>query len=461
MEELILKNGRVLIKDKIEKIDIRIKNEKIVEIGKDILLAGVKNIDLNGYYITPGGIDVHTHFNIDVGIKSADDFKGGTTAAILGGTTTVIDHPGFGPKNCSLEYMIDRYLEYGKTSKVDYSFHGVLQTLNENTYQELKKLKERGITSFKIYLTYAYKQTEEDIIKIFKMAKELNMIVAVHAENDNMINYLKDEYLEKGKKDLIYHAYSRPGDVEGDAVGRLIKLAHMIEFKGLYLVHISSKEAMDIIELERKNGKIFYVETCTQYLYLDNRKYFQEDGVKYILSPPLREQKDIDSLWKNIRTGNIDIIGTDHCSFTLEDKNRGKLDFTLCPNGIPGVEERLVILFSEVLKNRITVKEYLKLTSENPAKIFGLWDTKGSIEVGKDADLTIFREKINVLDEKKMSSMSKYSCYNGMVLQSEVSMVILRGRIAVKDGKINENVMGKYILREEFKITNLKDNKLL
>ncbi|MGL6064910.1 MAG: dihydropyrimidinase [Fusobacteriaceae bacterium] len=448
MSKLIFKNGKVLIGEKIERIDIRVSGEKIVELGNELIKeAGESEIDLKGCYVAPGGIDVHTHFNIDVGILSADDFSSGTKAALCGGTTTIIDHPGFGPKDCSLEYMIDKYMEYGKNSKVDYSFHGVFQEINENTFNQLKKLKSRGISSIKIYLTYTYKQKEEDIIKIFKMAKELDMVVAVHAENDNMINYLREDYIKKEKKDLIYHAYSRPGDVEADAVGRLIKLAYMTEFKGLYLVHISSKEAIDIIQLEKKNKREFYVETCPQYLYLDNRKYLQDDGVKYILSPPLREKKDIEALWKNIKLGNIDTLGTDHCSFLLTDKNKGKDDFTKCPNGIPGVEERNVIFFSEMLKGGITVKEYLDLVCENPAKIFGIWDRKGSIEVGKDADLVIFTEKEYILDEKNLKTKAEYSCFNGMELKSEVSMVLLRGEIGFSNGSINKNIKGKFLVR--------------
>lgn len=448
MNKLILKNGKVLIGNKIEKVDVRISDEKIVELGSNLAVnVGESEIDLQGSYLAPGGIDVHTHFNIDVGIQSADNFSSGTKAALCGGTTTIIDHPGFGPKDCSLEYMIDKYMEYGKNSKIDYSFHGVFQEINKNSFNELKKLKARGINSFKIYLTYTYKQKDEDIIEIFKMAKELDMVVAAHAENDNMINYLREKYIGEGKKDLIYHAYSRPGDAEADAVGRLIKLAHVVGFKGLYLVHISSEEAMNIIELEKKNRREFYVETCPQYLYLDEKKYFQEDGVKYVLSPPLREKKDIESLWKNIKSGNIHVLGTDHCSFFLTDKNRGKDDFTKCPNGIPGVEERNILLFSEMLKGGITIKEYLDLVCENPAKIFGIWDRKGSIEVGKDADLVIFKEKEHILDEKNLKSKAGYSCFNGMQLHSEISMVILRGEIGFINGEMDENIQGKFLAR--------------
>lgn len=446
---MLLRNGMVLINDKIECVDIRIKDEKIVEIGAKLAIDQEEVLDLKGSYVTPGAIDVHTHFNIDVGIYSIDDFKSGTTAALHGGTTTVVDHPGFGPKGCSLEYMVDKYMEYGKTAQCDYSFHGVAQEIDENTFEGLKALRKRGLNSFKIYLTYTYKQTDKEIIEFFKMAKELDMVVAVHAENDSMIEELRGQFIKEGKTSTIYHAYSRPGDSEAEAVARLIKIAHVVGYEKLYLVHISSKEAMDEIAIARAQGKKFFVESCTQYLYLDNTKYFQSDAVKYVLSPPLREQEDIESIWYNIKAGNIDTIATDHCSFSLEDKNKGVEDFTKCPNGIPGVEERNLILFSEVLNKNLTVKEYLDLATVNPAKIFGLYDRKGSIEVGKDADIVIFKAEEQEINEKNLKSKANYSCFNGFKLSATIDKVILRGNLVIDntENKFNQDIKGKFIAR--------------
>ncbi|MBP9510145.1 MAG: dihydropyrimidinase [Fusobacteriaceae bacterium] len=446
---MLLKNGMVLLKDRIECVDIRVKEEKIVEIGAKLSENNDEILDLKGLYIAPGAIDVHTHFNINVGIFSADDFKSGTTAALFGGTTTVIDHPGFGPKGCNLEYMVDKYMKYGETAACDYSFHGVAQEIDEHTFGGLKALKAKGLNSFKIYLTYTYKQTDKEIVEFFKMAKELDMVVAVHAENDTMIEELRSSFIKEGKTEIIYHAYSRPGDVEAEAVARLIKIAHMVGYEKLYLVHISSKEAMDEIAITKSQGKKFFVETCTQYLYLDNTKYFEADAVKYVLSPPLREQEDIESLWYNIKTGNIDVIATDHCSFTVEDKNKGADDFSKCPNGIPGVEERNLIMFSEVLNKNLTVKEYLDLVAVNPAKIFGLYNRKGSIEVGKDADLVVFKAENNKIDEKNLKSKAGYSCFNGFNVSAVIDKVILRGNLAIDNTaqKINSQIKGKFIAR--------------
>lgn len=447
---MLIKGGNVLIDDRIECMDIRIENEKIVEIAPCLMEEPNEDIlDVKGLFVAPGAIDVHTHFNIDVGITSVDDFESGTKAALMGGTTTIVDHPGFGPEGCSLEYMIDKYMEYGKRSVCDYSFHGVGQEINENSFNELKKLRKRGINSIKIYLTYTYKQTDKEILEFFRMAKDLGMVVAVHAENDTMIEYLKNKYKKEGRTAAIYHAYSRPGDVEAEAVARLIKIAHTIGYEKLYLVHISSKEAIEEIALAKKQGKKFFVETCTQYLYLDDRKYLEKGAVKYILSPPLRGKEDMKSLWENIKNGNIDVVATDHCSFSIEDKNLGAEDFTKCPNGIPGVEERNLIMFSEVINEKLSVKEYLDLVALNPAKIFGLDKRKGSIEVGKDADLVIFREEKNIIDEKNMQSNAKYSCFNGHQLSAVIDKVILRGDIVVDNEKNGLNITrnGEYIAR--------------
>ncbi|MEG0135736.1 MAG: dihydropyrimidinase [Cetobacterium sp.] len=445
---MILKNGTILRNDKMELLDILIEDGKIKKIDFDIQEENQEVVDLSGKYIVPGAIDVHTHFDIDVGIKSVDDFISGSIAAACGGTTTIIDHPGFGPRGCSLEYMIDKYMINAKFSHIDYSFHGVVQELNENTYEELQKLKSRGINSFKIYLTYLYKQNDYEIITLFEYAKRLDMIVAVHAENDSVIQYFKEKFQAEKKLDITYHSHSRPNDVEAEAVCRLIKLANIINYEKLYLVHISTKEAMEQISIAKLEGKKVYVETCTQYLYLNNDNYLKQDAIKYVLSPPLREDKDIKSLWENLRKGNIDIIATDHCSFSLNQKLKGNTNFLNCPNGIPGVEERNLIFFSEVLNGKMSVKEYLDLLVLNPAKIFGMEKFKGSIDVGKDADLVVFEKIENILDEEKLHSKSKYSCFNGFKLLSKIDKTYLRGDMIVNSGIfLEKSPKGKFIER--------------
>lgn len=442
---MILKNGLIAIKDEFIKQDILIEDGIIKKIDSNI--NGENIIDISGKYVVPGGIDVHTHMNIDVGIKSVDDFKSGSIAAAFGGTTTIIDHPGFGPKGCSLYYMIDKYKEDAKKSYIDYSFHGVIQEINEKTYEEMAELKLSGINSFKIYLTYLYKQTDSEILEIFEMAKKLDIIIAVHAENDMAMEYLKRKFEKENKTDIIYHSYSRPSEVEAEAVCRLISLAKILDYQKLYLVHISSEKALKQIEIAKGEGQKIFVETCSQYLYLDEDKYLGLDAIKYVLSPPLRKEKDRIALWNGISSGLIDLVGSDHCTFSLEEKEKGRENFLKCPNGIPGVEERNLLLFSEVLKSRLSVENYLNIIATNPAKIFGL-NQKGSIEVGKDADLVIFEKKDNVIDEKSLHSNANYSCFNKFEITCKVNQVYLRGSVIVDGDELIPSLpFGKNIKR--------------
>lgn len=444
---MILKNGLVLIENRIEPLDIEILQGKISRIGKNLI--GPEEIDISGKYVAPGAIDPHTHFNIDVGVLSCDDFESGSIAAACGGTTTIIDHPGFGPSGCSLMYMPEKYLKYGERSYIDYGLHGVAQEFNINTYGELRDLKSMGINSFKVYLTYTYKQDDKSLLEFFALAKELNMVVAVHCENHEAIEHLRNRFKRENKLSPIYHSYSRPGDVEAEGISRVVRLAKVVEYDKLYLVHVSSKEALREISILRKDGCKFFVETCTQYLYLDNRNYLLEDGVKYILSPPLREREDIKILWEGIKKGEIDTIGTDHCSFYLEDKNRGKEDFTLCPNGIPGVEERNLILFSEVLNGKLSVEKYINLVALNSAKIFKMDGQKGSIEVGKDGDLVVFTPENWTLTDDIVHSKCGYSVFNGKRLSCRVDKTILRGKIIVDEGCfVGQNPEGRFIKGE-------------
>ncbi|MGL4392133.1 MAG: dihydropyrimidinase [Fusobacteriaceae bacterium] len=441
---MILKNGKVLMGDRVEQVDIAVKNDKIEKIG--VNLTGDNIIDVSNKYVVAGGIDPHTHFNIDVGIVSVDDYESGSIAAACGGTTTVIDHPGFGPKGCKLDYMIEKYREYGKKSYIDYLFHGVAQEIDSDTFYGLKKLKNMGINSFKFYLTYVFKQTDNEILQFFQFAKDLDMITTVHAENDSAINYLRKKFISEGKVSPIYHSYSRAGDVEAEAVSRLIKLAHIVGYEKLYLVHMASKEAMYQIALAKAEGKKFFVETCPQYFYLDDSNYLGEDAVKYILSPPLRPAEDIGIIWNHIKEGYVDTIGTDHCTFSLEDKLKGKNDFTKCPNGIPGVEERVPLLFTEFLNGRLTAKEFSDLTALNSAKIFGLADRKGSIEVGKDADFAVFEIKSSKIEEKNMHTRAKYSCFQDFELEAVIDKTFVRGNFLVDNGKfICKEKIGKFL----------------
>lgn len=422
---LIIKNGTIILENEIFEGDILVENGLISKIDKNINCDefDYRVIYLNKEIVMPGGIDVHTHFNIDVGIKSVDDFYSGTLAAAFGGTTTIVDHMGFGPKGCDQFYQLKKYHEYAKGNAViDYSFHGVIQHINDKILNEIKILSEKeGITSFKLYMTYDYKLSEEEILNFLDKTKDMGIIICVHAELHEMIDKLRKSFTEKNLKTPLYHSLSRP------------------------------KESVD----ELKNSGV-YAETCTQYLTLTEEEYKNNEnnrGLKYILSPPLRDKKSADTLWEAVNNETINVIATDHCSFDFYgDKQRGKDDFTKCPNGIPGVENRIPLIFSEgVSKGRISLLQFAKLLSTNPAKIFGLYPQKGVIKEGSDADLVIIAplEKWMVKNED-LHDNTDYSCYEGMEIQGKIKYTISRGEIIVADDRfLGEKGRGLFLKRKK------------
>ncbi len=449
---MIIKNGYVVMPGGCKKADISIENGVIENIGEN--LSGIEVIDVAGKYVLPGGIDVHTHFDLDVGIAVAqDDFYTGTIAAACGGTTTIVDHVAFGPKGCPLDYQIKHYHELADSKAViDYSFHGVIQHVNENVLDMMEKQIADGITSYKIYMTYDFKLSDEDIYKVLRRAKELGLIIAVHPENDGIVNFLRKKLVAEGKTASIYHALSRPEECEAEAINRVLQINKMAGGAKLYIVHLSNHLGMQYIELAKQNGdKDIFVETCPQYLMLDDERYYDEDGIKYIMSPPLRNKGNNFLLWKDIENGKIDTIGTDHCPFdyTLKKKMGGS-DFTRCPNGMPGVETRMPILFSEaVMKNSISLERFADITSTNPAKLFGMYPKKGVIKQGSDADLTIMNQnKKNVIRHSNLHENVDYTPYEGLELGCSIDCVISRGDIIVKDNEyIGNKARGRFLKR--------------
>lgn len=454
---LLIKNGTIVTASDIYKGDIFIENEIIKEIGLNIIRVVDEVIDADGKYVIPGGVDIHTHFNLHVGNTIAnDDFYTGTIAAACGGTTTIVDHMGFGPVGCNLKHQINVYHKYAdENAVVDYGFHGVIQHVDSEIINEMKEIiDDYGIQSFKGYLTYDYKIDDDKMIRVFERLKELGGIATIHCENHGSIQYLRKKFIDKGLKSPKYHYLSRPVESEAEAVNRMIKLAKMVNYEGLYVVHLSTKDGLEYIKNARECGQNVYAETCPQYLLLDESKYELEnnEGLKYIMSPPLRSTENCEALWKGIKDGYIETIATDHCPFSFNrDKQLGKEDFTKCPNGVPGVEERIPLIFSEgVMKNRISINKFVEVCCTNPAKIFGLYPKKGIIAVGSDADITIIDpNKEVVLTTDKLHSNVDYTAYEGFNLKGYPIFTILRGKVISKDGEfVGDKGYGKYIKRK-------------
>jgi dihydropyrimidinase len=452
--ELIIENGVIVTDRDIYKADILISNGKIISIGSGFSKEKAEVVNANGKYVMPGAVDVHTHINLQAGsCHTSDNFFTGTRAAVCGGTTTIIEHMAFGPANCSLHYQIDQYKNAIKGKAViNCGLHGVIQHVDRSILAEMEQLMAEGITSFKIYLTYDFALSDADILCVMKMAKKLNAIIAVHCENDSIIRCFQHKYIVEHRILPYYHALSRPNECEAGAIARVLRLAHMAGDAAVYIVHLSSREGLEVIREARRQGqKNIYVETCPQYLLFDETCYKSVDGLKYIMSPPLRSRQDCNSLWKGISDGNIDVVATDHCPFYLAtDKQLGKEDFTKCPNGVPGIEERVMAMFSEgVMKKRITLNTFVRLLCTEPARIYGLCPRKGKILPGSDADLMIIdaQQESRITIDQLHGSVD-YTLYENMTLQGKLDAVIRCGEIVYEGGKFLAKLgTGRFIER--------------
>ncbi len=453
---IIIKNGKIVTSKDTYAGELLIEEGIIKQIGTNIEKDDAEIIDACGNYIIPGGIDVHTHLNLDVGIAVAtDDFYTGTVAAACGGTTTIVDHIGFGPKNCNLHHQLNVYHDFAKDNAVvDYSFHGVIQHVNDDILSELQEIvNNEGITSFKCYLTYDYKLNDLEAYKVLLKMQELGGMVTVHPENDFMVTYFREKFQKEGKTSPIYHALSRPEECEAEAVNRMINLASIANNAPLYIVHLTNGLGLDYIKFAQKRNQNVYAETCPQYLLLDQECYKKEnmEGLKYIMSPPLRKEFNQELLWEGIRDGSISVIATDHCPFDFTTKVRlGKDNFTKCPNGAPGIETRVPLIFSEgVMKGRIDIQKFVDVISTKPAKLFGLYPQKGEIAVGSDADLVIIDPNKEVAISNDMLHQNvDYTPFEGITVQGYPVLTMLRGKVIVRNNDfIGEKGYGKFLKR--------------
>jgi len=462
MKDLFIINGLVVTEGSEQICDILCSGEKIKQIGKDLVIRcmnapDVDVIDAAGKIVIPGGVDVHTHFCLDVGFaKASDDFYTGTLAAAWGGTTTIVDHPGFGPPGCSLDHQIKKYHSLAEGQAViDYGFHGVIQHVDEKVLSMMEPLAEEGITSFKVYTTYGNKLSDDELYRVLERGRELGLITAVHPENDGVVTHLKEKFRSEGKLSPRYHPLSRPVEAEAEAINRMILFAKMAGDAPLYIVHLSNSRGLEYIIRARDRGqKNIFAETCPQYLLLDKSLYDLPgtEGLKYLMCPPLREASDRETLWDGLES-DIDTVATDHCPFFFKtQKILGKDDFTKCPSGAPGVEERIPLLYSEgVAKNRLSLRRFTELCSSSPAKLFGLYPKKGVIKEGSDADMVIIDpDKRVVLSREKLHANVDYSAYEGFEVQGYPVCTISRGEVIVRDGAVTAQAgRGEFLKRRK------------
>lgn len=455
----IIKNGTVVTAADTYKADVLVENGVISQIGQNLSHDDAETIDAEGRYIFPGGIDPHTHFEMPFGgTVTKDDFETGTIAAAFGGTTTIIDFC-LTNKGEPLKDAIETWHKKSKGKAViDYGFHLMIGEVNDAVLSELPSVIEKeGITSFKVFMAYknVLQADDETLFQTLVAAKELGALVMVHAENGDVIDYLVKKALKEGKTEPIYHALTRPPEIEGEATERAATFTGLANSQ-LYVVHVTCAEAARKITEARENGADIWGETCPQYLVLDQSYLEREnfEGAKYVWSPPLREKWNQDILWNALKNGQLHTIGSDQCSFDFKgQKDLGRDDFSKIPNGGPIVEDRVSILFSEgVKKGRITLNQFVDVTSTRAAKLFGLYPKKGTIAVGADADIVIFDPDIERTISAETHRMAvDYSAFEGMKVTGEPVSVLSRGEFVIRDKKfVGKLGAGQYLKRAKY-----------
>lgn len=453
---LLISNGRIITATDDYVADIFTEGETIRAIGRNLKIQADKQIDAGGKLIFPGGIDPHVHLDMPfMGTYSSDNYETGTRAALYGGTTMVIDFVLQRQGN-SLQSALKEWQSRANGNCVgDYSFHMAVTDFNEITKKEIKDFIEKeGITSFKTFMAYkgALMIDDRQMIGLMEEVKKYGGLINVHATNGDMIDYLVAKHREEGKLSPLYHYLSQPEITEAEASERFTDMTFYTGCPG-YIVHLTCEGALNAVRnATRRNQKVF-VETCIQYLILDASLYEKDfEGAKWVMSPPLREKKDQETLWAGINQGLVQVVATDHCPFKWEQKLLGKNDFSRIPNGHPAIENRMELLFSEgVNKGKITLNKYVEVACTNPAKIFGMFPKKGTIAVGSDADIVIFDpEEKHILSAKTHHMNVDYSAYEGWEVTGKVKTVLLRGQVAIDENKcLLKKGYGQFIKRNK------------
>ena len=455
--QVLIKNGRIVTATDDYHADILVEDETIVTIGRALEAPGARVIDASGRLVLPGGVDAHTHLDMPFGgTVSADDFRTGTNAAACGGTTTIVDFAIQTRGRSTLEGLETWHAKAEGKATIDYGFHMILTDMPVERLGELDRLAEEGVTSYKLFMAYPGALYVDDgtLYRAFRRAGENGTRICMHAENGIVIDELIREALADGKTGPIWHALTRPTRMEAEGVHRAIAIAEVARVP-LYIVHLSCSDALDEVKRARSRGVDVIAETCPQYLFLDVSCYEEEgfDGAKYVLTPPLREKWNQEVLWRGLAMGHLANVATDHCPFCMKgQKELGREDFSRIPNGAPGIEHRLSLMYDGgVVQGRMSINRFVELTSTAAARTFGLFPRKGTIAVGSDADIVIFdpeaRRTISVSDPSTHHMRVDYNPYEGREVQGWTETVLSRGRIVVEKGRLVSEGGGVFVKR--------------
>ena len=449
----LIKGGTVVTATETTKADVVIEDERVAAIGTGIPVEADVEIDATDRYVMPGGVDVHTHMDLPFGGSfCSDDFETGTMAAAFGGTTTIVDFAlqDYGE---GLREGLDRWFEKAKRATTDYGFHMIVREVNDQVLREMDELVGEGVTSFKLFMAYpgVFMLDDASIFKAMRQAADSGALIMMHAENGGPIDVLVRQFLDEGKTDPVNHGLTRPSVMEGEAVHRAFKLSELAGAPA-YIVHLSSRDALNAVREARDRGQAAYAETCPQYLYLSlddlGRPGFE--GAKFVCSPPLRPADHQEELWKGIQGNDLQVVSTDHAPFNyVGQKDMGKDDFSKIPNGLPSVEDRFTLLFEGVGNGHIGLNRFVEVVATAPAKMFGLYPRKGTIAPGSDADIVVFDPNA----EREISAATHhmnvdYSPYEGRKVRGLPEVVLQRGNVLVKDGRFHgRSGDGKFLPR--------------
>ncbi|MDY7041078.1 MAG: dihydropyrimidinase [Chloroflexota bacterium] len=439
---LIVRGGTVVTATDYYRADVGVKDGRIVHIGNDLSdLAANQVVDAAGCLVFPGFVDAHVHLSLPVGdLVSTDDFRTGTIAAACGGTTTIIDF--ISPeRGQSLRQATDlRRAEADGRAVVDYTLHQTAVDAEPRTLRELSSLASEGYTSLKLYTTYAAEMVDDAaMLKLLELARDRGLMPLVHTENHAAIEYLRARFLAEGKVEPHYHPLSRPPAVEAEAANRVVTLAGLVGCP-LIVAHLTCRETLEVVERAQQAGQTVYAEVTPNHLLLDDERYDLPDfeGAKFVLSPPLRDRSHQPLLWRALARGTLAMVSTDHCPWTFADqKQRGRADFTQIPNGTPGIETRVPLLYSEgVSEDRLSLNRFVDVCAATPARLYGLFPRKGTIAVGSDADLVIFDPDQKVtLSHTALHQNVDYCPFEGWTVCGYPRTVMVRGQVVVRDGE--------------------------
>ncbi|HEX7313644.1 MAG TPA: dihydropyrimidinase [Pyrinomonadaceae bacterium] len=434
----LIRNGRVVTAVDDYRADVLIEGEKVSTIGARLEVEADVVIDASGKLVIPGGIDPHTHMELPFGgTEASDDFRTGTIAAAHGGTTSIIDFAVQYKGQALLEGVDNWHKKAEGKCVIDYGFHLITTEFEDNQTEELHTVMDEGVTSFKLFMAYpgVFLADDATIFRAMSAAGERGGLICMHAENGIVINEIIKRALAEGRTAPKYHALTRPTIAEAEGVHRAIRLAEMAE-SPVYIVHLSCADALNQVREARDRGLPAFAETCPQYLFLSIDDYGEGfEGAKYVMTPPLRERWNQEELWKGLKTDDLQVISTDHCPFCMkEQKELGRDDFSKIPNGAPGVEHRMSLIYDGgVAQNRVSLNRFVELTSTAAAKMFGLFPRKGTIAVGSDADIVIFDpEAAQTISAATHHMNVDYSAYEGRRVQGVVETVLSRGNVVVE-----------------------------